>query len=167
MVNPKYSDEVKTHVVQALASFDTPAVVAKSVKAEFDIVISPQASRPMIRPSGQGESSRRGFASCSKRPARPSSRVRRLSPSAIVRFGCALSSAWQRRRRRRGTWSWRPICLNNPPKEVSPGSTGAHLLTLWPACMRTGLCLWAHRGIRSPRAWSARPRRAACAARPR
>jgi hypothetical protein len=43
MANPKYSDEVKTYVVQALACFDSPAVVAKSVKAEFDVVISPQA----------------------------------------------------------------------------------------------------------------------------
>ncbi|MDX0182548.1 DUF2280 domain-containing protein [Sinorhizobium meliloti] len=43
MANPKYSDQVKTYVVQALACFDTPAVVAKSVKAEFDVVISPQA----------------------------------------------------------------------------------------------------------------------------
>ncbi|PDT55051.1 MULTISPECIES: DUF2280 domain-containing protein [Sinorhizobium] len=43
MANPKYSDEVKTYVVQALACFDSPAVVAKAVKAEFDVVISPQA----------------------------------------------------------------------------------------------------------------------------
>ncbi|MDX0499086.1 DUF2280 domain-containing protein [Sinorhizobium medicae] len=43
MANPKYSDEVKTYVVQAIACFDSPAVVAKAVKAEFDVVISPQA----------------------------------------------------------------------------------------------------------------------------
>ncbi|ASP85019.1 DUF2280 domain-containing protein [Sinorhizobium meliloti] len=43
MANPKYSDEVKTYVVQALACFDSPAVVAKAVKAEFDVAISPQA----------------------------------------------------------------------------------------------------------------------------
>ncbi|ASQ03649.1 DUF2280 domain-containing protein [Sinorhizobium meliloti] len=43
MANPKYSDEVKTYVVQALACFDSPAVVAKAVKAEFDVVISSQA----------------------------------------------------------------------------------------------------------------------------
>ncbi|MEQ1407761.1 DUF2280 domain-containing protein [Neorhizobium sp. Rsf11] len=43
MANPKYSDQVKTYVVQALACFDSPAVVARAVKAEFDIVISPQA----------------------------------------------------------------------------------------------------------------------------
>ena len=43
MANPKYSDDVKTYVVQALACFDSPAVVAKAVKAEFDVVISPQA----------------------------------------------------------------------------------------------------------------------------
>lgn len=43
MANPKYSDDVKTYVVQALACFDSPAVVVKAVKAEFDVVISPQA----------------------------------------------------------------------------------------------------------------------------
>lgn len=43
MANPKYSDQVKTYVVQALACFDSPAVVVKAVKAEFDVVISPQA----------------------------------------------------------------------------------------------------------------------------
>lgn len=43
MANPKYSDQVKTYVVQALACFDSPAVVAKAVKAEFAVVISPQA----------------------------------------------------------------------------------------------------------------------------
>lgn len=43
MANPKYSDHVKTYVVQALACFDSPAVVVKAVKAEFDVVISPQA----------------------------------------------------------------------------------------------------------------------------
>ncbi|AFL51641.1 hypothetical protein ABIE78_002513 [Sinorhizobium fredii] len=58
MANPKYSDEVKTYVVQALACFDSPAVVAKSVKAEFDVVISPQAveaydpTKRAGRPSG-------------------------------------------------------------------------------------------------------------------
>ncbi len=43
MANPKYADPVKTFVVQALACFDSPAVVAKAVKAEFAVVISPQA----------------------------------------------------------------------------------------------------------------------------
>jgi hypothetical protein len=43
MANPKYADPVKTFVVQALACFDSPAVVAKAVKAEFGVVISPQA----------------------------------------------------------------------------------------------------------------------------
>ena len=43
MANPKYADPVKTYVVQALACFDSPAVVAKGVKAEFGVVISPQA----------------------------------------------------------------------------------------------------------------------------
>lgn len=43
MANPKYSDQVKTYVVQALACFDSPAVVARAVKAEFNVVISPQA----------------------------------------------------------------------------------------------------------------------------
>lgn len=43
MANPKYSDEVKTRVVQSLACFDTPSAVAKAIKAEFGVEISPQA----------------------------------------------------------------------------------------------------------------------------
>ncbi len=43
MANPKYADPVKTFVVQALACFDSPAVVAKAVKAEFNVLISSQA----------------------------------------------------------------------------------------------------------------------------
>lgn len=36
-------DEVKTFIVQALACFDTPTMVAAAVKAEFEIETSPQA----------------------------------------------------------------------------------------------------------------------------
>lgn len=43
MANPKYSDEVKTRVVQSLACFDSPSVVAKAIKADFGIDISAQA----------------------------------------------------------------------------------------------------------------------------
>lgn len=35
-------DEVKSHIVQALACFDTPSAVVASVKAEFGMVVSPQ-----------------------------------------------------------------------------------------------------------------------------
>jgi hypothetical protein len=43
MPNPKYSPEVKSRCVQALACFDAPSVVVKAIKAEFGIEISPQA----------------------------------------------------------------------------------------------------------------------------
>src|SRR5690606_27187323 len=43
MANPKYSDEVKTRIVQSLACFDSPSAVAKAIKAEFGVEISPQA----------------------------------------------------------------------------------------------------------------------------
>lgn len=43
MANPKYSDEVKTRIVQSLACFDSPSIVAKAIKAEFGVEISPQA----------------------------------------------------------------------------------------------------------------------------
>jgi len=43
MANPKYSDDVKTRVVQSLACFDSPSVVAKAIKADFGVEISPQA----------------------------------------------------------------------------------------------------------------------------
>lgn len=43
MANPKYSDEVKTRIVQSLACFDTPSQVAKAIKAELGVDISAQA----------------------------------------------------------------------------------------------------------------------------
>lgn len=42
MAKAKLSDEVKTFIVQSLACFDSPSVVAKAVKAEFDIEVSRQ-----------------------------------------------------------------------------------------------------------------------------
>lgn len=38
----KLDDDVKAFVVQALACFDTPGTVAKAVKAEYGITVSPQ-----------------------------------------------------------------------------------------------------------------------------
>lgn len=40
---PKLNDEARTFVVQSLAMFDPPSVVAKAVKQEFGIDITPQA----------------------------------------------------------------------------------------------------------------------------
>lgn len=40
--NPEIDDDVKTFVVQQLAAFDTPTQVVEAVKAEFDIVMTPQ-----------------------------------------------------------------------------------------------------------------------------
>lgn len=42
MAKQKLSDEVKTFIVQALACFDSPSVVAASVKTEFGVVVSRQ-----------------------------------------------------------------------------------------------------------------------------
>lgn len=42
MAQGRLTDEVKTFIVQALACFDTPSVVAKSVKEEFGIEIPRQ-----------------------------------------------------------------------------------------------------------------------------
>lgn len=42
MAKGKLSDEVKTFIVQALACFDAPTVVAEAVKARFGITISRQ-----------------------------------------------------------------------------------------------------------------------------
>ena len=36
------ADEVKAYIVQQLACFETPSAVAKSVKAEFDLDVTPQ-----------------------------------------------------------------------------------------------------------------------------
>lgn len=41
---PKYTDEIKTRIVQSLACFDSPSTVAKAIKAEFGVEISPQAA---------------------------------------------------------------------------------------------------------------------------
>ncbi|KQT52260.1 DUF2280 domain-containing protein [Aureimonas sp. Leaf427] len=43
MAKGKLTDEVRTHIVQGLACFDSPSVVAASVKKEFDVTVSPQA----------------------------------------------------------------------------------------------------------------------------
>lgn len=40
---PKLTEESRTFVVQCLACFDAPSVVAAAVKKEFGIVITPQA----------------------------------------------------------------------------------------------------------------------------
>jgi hypothetical protein len=42
MAKAKLSDEVKTYVVQALACFDSPSIVATAVKKEFAIEVSRQ-----------------------------------------------------------------------------------------------------------------------------
>ncbi|MDK4720120.1 DUF2280 domain-containing protein [Rhizobium sp. CNPSo 3968] len=42
MAKAKLSDEVKTYIVQALACFDSPSIVASAVKKEFDIDVSRQ-----------------------------------------------------------------------------------------------------------------------------
>lgn len=42
MAKAKLSDGVKTFIVQSLACFDSPSVVAKAVKAEFGIDVSRQ-----------------------------------------------------------------------------------------------------------------------------
>lgn len=44
MAKAKLSDEVKTFIVQSLACFDSPSVVAKAVKAEFGV----EASRQLV-----------------------------------------------------------------------------------------------------------------------
>lgn len=42
MAKAKLSDEVKTYIVQALACFDSPSVVAVAVKKEFGVDVSRQ-----------------------------------------------------------------------------------------------------------------------------
>ncbi|CAD7023199.1 hypothetical protein REJC140_00126 [Pseudorhizobium endolithicum] len=42
MAKTKLTDEVKTYIVQALACFDSPSIVAGSVKKEFGVDISRQ-----------------------------------------------------------------------------------------------------------------------------
>lgn len=43
MANQKFTREQQTYVVQALACFDSPAVVVAALKKEFGTAISPQA----------------------------------------------------------------------------------------------------------------------------
>ncbi|MBY5750796.1 DUF2280 domain-containing protein [Rhizobium leguminosarum] len=42
MAKAKLTDEVKTHIVQALACFDSPSIVASAVKKEFGVEVSRQ-----------------------------------------------------------------------------------------------------------------------------
>lgn len=43
MAQKKYSDDVKTRVVQSLACFDPPSVVVKTIKADLGVDITAQA----------------------------------------------------------------------------------------------------------------------------
>ncbi|TBH09919.1 DUF2280 domain-containing protein [Rhizobium leguminosarum] len=43
MAKPKVSDAAKMFIVQSLACFDSPSVVAAAVKTEFDVIISRQS----------------------------------------------------------------------------------------------------------------------------
>lgn len=43
MARGKLTDDVRTFIVQALACFDTPAVVAAAVRKEFRVEIAPQS----------------------------------------------------------------------------------------------------------------------------
>jgi len=45
MAKAKLSDEVKTYIVQALACFDSPSVVAAAVKKEFGVDVSHDANK--------------------------------------------------------------------------------------------------------------------------
>ncbi|QIG67244.1 DUF2280 domain-containing protein [Rhizobium phage RHph_TM3_3_3] len=42
MANAKLTREQQTYVVQALACFDTPTIVAAAVKKDFGVILSPQ-----------------------------------------------------------------------------------------------------------------------------
>ncbi|MBW8791991.1 MAG: DUF2280 domain-containing protein, partial [Rhizobium leguminosarum] len=42
MAKAKLTDEVKTYIVQALACFDSPSIVASAVKKEFGVEVSRQ-----------------------------------------------------------------------------------------------------------------------------
>lgn len=43
MAGSKYTEEVRTFIVNALACFDTPSVIVEAVKKEFGVVVSKQA----------------------------------------------------------------------------------------------------------------------------
>ncbi|ACI55707.1 conserved hypothetical protein [Rhizobium leguminosarum bv. trifolii WSM2304] len=58
MAKAKLSDEVKTYVVQALACFDAPSIVAAAVKKEFGI----EASRQLVESHDPNKKAASGLA---------------------------------------------------------------------------------------------------------
>jgi len=58
MGKAKLSDEVKTYIVQALACFDSPSIVATSVKKEFGV----EASRQLVESHDPNKKAASGLA---------------------------------------------------------------------------------------------------------
>ncbi|RVK60591.1 DUF2280 domain-containing protein [Sinorhizobium meliloti] len=58
MAKAKLSDEVKTYIVQALACFDSPSVVAAAVKKEFGV----DASRQLVESHDPNKKAASGLA---------------------------------------------------------------------------------------------------------
>ncbi|WP_430439071.1 DUF2280 domain-containing protein [Shinella sp.] len=58
MAKAKLSDEVKTYVVQALACFDSPSIVAAAVKKEFGV----DASRQLVESHDPNKKAASGLA---------------------------------------------------------------------------------------------------------
>ncbi len=85
----------KTFIVQRVACFDTPSIFVDAVTKDTADDHAPVCRRLPSDEEGRQQpgSEAEGAA---RRPARPSSRIRRPSPSATGRSGCALSNARQR-----------------------------------------------------------------------
>jgi hypothetical protein len=58
MAKAKLTDEVKTYIVQALACFDSPSVVAAAVKKEFSV----EASRQLVESHDPNKKAASGLA---------------------------------------------------------------------------------------------------------
>lgn len=58
MAKAKLSDEVKTYIVQALACFDSPSIVAAAVKKEFGV----EASRQLVESHDPNKKAASGLA---------------------------------------------------------------------------------------------------------
>lgn len=58
MAKAKLSDEIKTYIVQALACFDSPSIVAAAVKKEFSI----EVSRQLVESHDQNKKAASGLA---------------------------------------------------------------------------------------------------------
>lgn len=129
MAQKKYSDDVKTRVVQSLACFDPPSVVVKSIKADFGVDITAQAVEGYDPNKVAGKKLSKRYRELFDATRKAFLELQRRSLFRIGQYGFALCNEWLKRLRHRATWCLPPIFWSRRPRKSETLSrTGAHWL---------------------------------------